>query len=474
MKSSQQLMWNGRKALTDLVRSNQWLLVCAAVAMTPFFIFWMMALPNPLLALALPILVVFGLVALRVPGAIFAAYLYIPFYKGVVDPYLPVDLTLLLAVVCLALTLPLLLDHNQGLPLGVVGFWTGLLAVVGIGTLYAADTDLAVTQLMYFFLLSYLPLMLGIRIVRDRRLLDQFLVATVLLSVIVTIVGLIQIGSLGLYDRLQPMSNTIGTARSTLFLPLILAMIIQTSPRWLSVVAMCMAPFAVFIAVAAGSRGPLVMAILTIVIVQLLTRQKIGKKALFGALALVLSIIVLQAPQVQQILPQQSIWRIQLLIDAMVGRGELDNSSMSRVQLLDIATEMFLARPILGYGTAGFETVAKLIPDMSDLRYPHNLVAQVAAEFGIMGLVVTAIFISTAFFRGSVDLQNPRTQAIFTLALFGFLNAFVSGSFYEDRWVWGMLLVLLALESPAKAPQITTLPPSQALQERKVQSYPGS
>ena len=40
-----------------------------------------------------------ALAAVRWPGVVFAAYLLLPWYKGFANPYVPVDLTVALAVV---------------------------------------------------------------------------------------------------------------------------------------------------------------------------------------------------------------------------------------------------------------------------------------------------------------------------------------------------------------------------------------
>jgi O-antigen ligase len=103
---------------------------------------------------------------------------------------------------------------------------------------------------------------------------------------------------------------------------------------------------------------------------------------------------------------------------------------------------MFFEHPLLGTGTAGFEAVARTAPTIGGREYPHNLVLQVASEFGVLGLVLFGALGILALFW-----WRPRTTvaaALAALAASLLLNAMVSNGLYENRMLWGVWLVALA------------------------------
>ena len=60
---------------------------------------------------------------------------------------------------------------------------------------------------------------------------------------------------------------------------------------------------------------------------------------------------------------------------------------------------MFAERPIIGNGTGFFASFAAGTVGLTDLPYPHNIVLQVGADFGLLGLGLVALLVASALFR---------------------------------------------------------------------------
>ncbi|MEO5964886.1 MAG: O-antigen ligase family protein, partial [Candidatus Limnocylindrales bacterium] len=80
-----------------------------------------------------------------------------------------------------------------------------------------------------------------------------------------------------------------------------------------------------------------------------------------------------------------------------------DPNITSRAEYLDIASRMFAGAPILGTGLGSFAAAGA-----ADL-YPHNLVAEVASELGVVGLALLAGWLALAI-RGA--LRSPLLVAL--------------------------------------------------------------
>jgi hypothetical protein len=127
-----------------------------------------------------------------------------------------------------------------------------------------------------------------------------------------------------------------------------------------------------------------------------------------------------------------------------------DTSSSARLSLFGAALTMFEERPVLGFGTGGFEAESHRLLG-HDEAYPHNAVLQFAAEFGLVGVGLFLVIVIAAFARSAPERGGP----IRILLVYFLLQAMLSGDIFEDRVVWGLLLLLL-LSRPARAAEAVT------------------
>lgn len=433
--------------------------ICAAFAV---YVATMANVSTLLLAFFLiPLSLLF---AWKLPAAVLALYVYIPFYKSGLDGVLPIDLTVLLALACTALSAWYFVTQADNLSFQMLGAWSVLLALVIVGTLYASSFDLALGKSMNFAFLVALPLTLAIHVGQSDKLKAQFLAATVVISATLTIFGLIGIFTGGGGSRLENLSNTIGTGRAALLLPIVLFVGSKLSNRAIGPITWFVVPLSFLVAVSAGSRGPLVAFVIAMVYTAMRNSGRVSARVLVFALATVpVGIVISSIESVQQYLPSAGFERISAFMQRLLGGGEVDSV---RTNLLQAATDLFTERPLFGFGTGGFEQQVSSLSSFEDHSYPHNLVIHFASDWGIMGLTVLGVLVWLAILRPVPRAHDdPNSNAIAALFLFALISAMFSNDIYDNRWLWGMLVLqmtnvhlLRAKNAGAIAPATTRRP----------------
>jgi O-antigen ligase len=398
-------------------------------------------------------LAVVGVVA--APGVILAAYLLIPFYKAALNDYSPVDLTVILALANAAQVVPLVLDSRQRSFARVgVALWLGLGLLVLGGVLYAPDQSLALGKAVSFWLLVILAIFpAAVRVGAEPRYVNQFLAAFFAMGVITVALGIAQLS--GSEPLVVLGMNTIQVSRAALLVPILGVAFLLPRGRLMLTARVCLLiPASVVVAVASGSRGPLLM--LVVIGVLGVIRYVVTDRArvwrlIGGAIGLLLvSLLVLStaAPA----LPASALTRFVSLAEfvqggfstsAVVQGGE--TSAAARVSFARFAVEMFADHPLVGEGTAGFQVLHQAALGPNAATYPHNAILQVAAEHGLLGLALFVGLIAFALLR--TPPGSYTGIALRALALFFILNAMVSGDIFTDRESLGLILLLLVLDS---------------------------
>jgi O-antigen ligase len=109
-----------------------------------------------------------------------------------------------------------------------------------------------------------------------------------------------------------------------------------------------------------------------------------------------------------------------------------DPNVAGRASFLAVAVPMFLGAPLQGVGIGGFAA--------SGLSaYPHNLVAEIAAELGVLGLLAYASWLALAL-RGA--LRSPLLTALVVATT---LFSLFSGSIASNVEFWLFTAVAVAL-----------------------------
>jgi O-antigen ligase len=396
-------------------------------------------------------------VAAYAPGILLAAFLLIPFYKGAVQPYSPVDITAILAALNTLQIIPILLDHRpRHVSRAGMILWVSLAGLVLGGVLYAPDQQLALGHAISYWALVLLPIVPAVlRVGSDPKHVRQFLWAVFGLAVLTVVVGLV------IFSRASRLeffgTNTINTALASLLVPVIgVSFVLREGARSLRIITVALIPAALVVALATGSRGPL-LALLALGILwalKRLTRPRSvnWRHAGIGAAVTVASIAVVLVAAAT--LPTQSTARFVLFGDYVQGilSGRLDTSTADistggRIALSQFALSLFQGSPIFGVGSAGFQALtSRIVGPIDAAAYPHNALLQVAAELGVVGLTVfVGMVLLGVLRRFPPDAAFGAIRAVF---LFLLVEAMFSGDIFSDRMTWGFLALLLLGHSP--------------------------
>jgi O-antigen ligase len=384
-------------------------------------------------ALAIPALVVVVAFFLREPLALLALYLEVGLFKNeAVVSSLPIDATLALGLlVALVCGVRLITGRVRPVPYGfaltIVVVSLSLVASLawtsapGYGsekvTTFLTVTMLAIGAPFFFF--------------EDWDDLRRFFMWTVVVAVPVALLALTHPAAES--GRLAG-DNTIGTSRLLCVAALILLLGALGRSRW-RLPSVALAASFIAIAVAVGSRGPVVSFALALAVALAAWLLRVPRKA-----APVLAIAAASVAAVPFVsLPASSSERISEAARDPVAAFRQDDRSFLVKQGLQLVDR----EPIRGAGVGAFSTVNPAA------KWPHNLFIELWGELGIAALVVVAVA-SGAMLVGLFRLawlvaEEPgRLDLVYILlAVFTFnlMAVQVSGNINDNRDFWGLLSI---------------------------------
>ncbi len=187
-------------------------------------------------------------------------------------------------------------------------------------------------------------------------------------------------------------------------------------------------PVLVVAMIAAGSRGPVLAFLLGLVVLVALTAAGGRARRRLTQVAAGLLIATIVVPVV---VPGSAAGRA---LSAILG-GASGLSSNGRTQLWSQAFTAFGQHPLFGIGTGGFSA-------LSVESYPHNILLEMAAELGFIGVMVLTGFLITAFthmialWRVAPADQKLDVAVLIALFLAALVNAFFSGAIQDNHEIW--------------------------------------
>ncbi|MGB9774842.1 MAG: O-antigen ligase family protein [Bacteroidota bacterium] len=195
-------------------------------------------------------------------------------------------------------------------------------------------------------------------------------------------------------------------------------------------------------ALSAGARGPVLALILSFLLFFALSvrgflRLRIDRFALRLGVVTLFAAIIFTA--VGQELFSTLAFRSQILVT------EGGTSVAMRLGLYQAALDQWARSPIWGGGTGQFGIAVT----GADIReYPHNIVLELGAETGLLGVLVFTIMIGMAFKEGFVCLRTENrllrsvSQYLLVTCCFALLNALVSGDINDNRMLFTFMGLL--------------------------------
>ncbi|MCH8559405.1 O-antigen ligase family protein [Nesterenkonia sp. DZ6] len=188
-----------------------------------------------------------------------------------------------------------------------------------------------------------------------------------------------------------------------------------------------------FLAVASGSRGPLVAALLAVIVMVCVSPGFKSRRAFSVSLAIVaVGCLVWFASSESNRGGARAF---------SVFAGESDSSTDARIELWSAAWQQFSTSP-LGSGWGGYDS------PLSTIHYPHNVLLEIFVEAGILvGSVVFLFTFITVLSSLRIAIEWEEVTML-GLIVFGLFNALVSSDINGSRLLIVAIFSVWSLKRP--------------------------
>ena len=203
-----------------------------------------------------------------------------------------------------------------------------------------------------------------------------------------------------------------------------------------------------------GARGPLLGTATAILLATVVQPPRIsGNRIEFAQTQLLaLAIVVLGLAYVGYLFATgESTYTINRFLTLFDEADDaLLRSGANRFDQFAGAYRLWLDAPIFGHGLAGFYYLYGSGQEISG-NHPHNIILQILAEFGLVGLLLFALFIASGLRNfGFGRLQSdPLALAVLMVFTTMFLYAMVAGDIARS-YRFFFTVALLAMRPPAE------------------------
>jgi len=431
--------------LRDAFRSGGPLWILAALALAPFLLMAMRKFR-----------------AAFIPPIIFVGYLKTANSKGLslTDPTI-----IALLLLCGSIVLELLLvitrkDHRwQREPLtqwkGIASFGA-LAAVIAVSYLYSPAPTYGWDKLTRFVVISGILFFAPIVLIKTTDDVRHFTLAMLVCAILLSIKLLFGVNDASLFDSTaHPLSSEsrdvtqIGAGQVVGFGLLWLLFCPHYSLRrfWLmlSVPLLCAA------LIASVARGPILFFVAVLVPFLFLRRVRAAVTStnvwlpvlLGGLLAFAGSLYWLQRQEAAQ---EKFRTKKAEIEEVLRGSSTPTYTAGRRLTLYRWALGMFAEKPLTGWGLGGW---SYYVFDRDVPAYPHNLVLEIAAEEGVVGLAALGSFLLSVLLAMRRIWRNaPDLSFIAPVFAFSLLATMTSGDINVNRplWLWcGVILAFAGL-----------------------------
>lgn len=453
---------------------------------------------SPMLAFAAIVALFVGAVAIVRQDLVVGLVVFVIYTDAAVVAVTSQGLPYVLAgAVPLLLSIPLahrFLNYEPLIADGILCLLVGLLLVMGLSTLLARDTAVALDKLQTFALQGVLLYVLLLNVLHGRRALRIALWTVLAGAAFIAFVAIVQYVTKS-FDRpffgFASLDSAYLSGRSPepraggpvgdpnyfaqLLLPALafgMVAVMRERTPWLRLTASVMSVLIVFAIFLTGSRGGAVA--LAAMIGVMVALRMLGPTQLVSMLAVIVVALALN-PGYAQRLTETSLSGISAPSGSTV---EADSAARGRLTENLAAAHVFADHPLLGVGPGGFplyyqEYAARIGievherersgPDKGQApeREAHNIVLGLAADLGILGLGVFLAVVWLAFSglrrarrRFLADGQHELTDITGALivGLTGYLVAGVFLSLAYERYLWLLLAMVGAAVALSKVP----------------------
>lgn len=180
-----------------------------------------------------------------------------------------------------------------------------------------------------------------------------------------------------------------------------------------------------------GSRQAIIMLVIGVIVYSTLTSKNIFRifKNWILAIALIAVLYILFTRI--EILYEFIGYRFEGLFNYFTGEGEADSSTLEREFFMNTAVDMFVEKPIQGYGLANF---AQRLREMgySKVTWCHNNYLELLTSVGIIGTAIFYSFLVSITFKIAIPAFKKDKLAIilFALMIMYFFDDYVAVNYF--------------------------------------------
>lgn len=115
-------------------------------------------------------------------------------------------------------------------------------------------------------------------------------------------------------------------------------------------------------------------------------------------------------------------------------------SASGRITNYYTALDMILESKLMGMGIGGFLSYTG---GSGDRGYPHNIILEITAELGVLGLIIFLLIIAVGLLRFfNYFNKNFYSTSVFALFVFFLINSMVSGDLNDNRFLFFSIALL--------------------------------
>ncbi|MDK0919116.1 O-antigen ligase family protein [Clostridium perfringens] len=184
-----------------------------------------------------------------------------------------------------------------------------------------------------------------------------------------------------------------------------------------------------------GSRTGIIFILIGLSVLILVKLRKNIIKVIIGLLILLIVIIILYKIIMQNYVIYNILGvRIEGMLNIFTGNGVVDSSSIVRRNMIDIAKQMFLNKPIWGYGLASYGMISGFG------TYSHNNLLELLIGVGIIG-TISYYSMYIIVFINLIKCKCDIKWIILVINLCIIITGLISSVQYYDKHTYIMLAI---------------------------------
>ncbi|MBA7532003.1 hypothetical protein ES705_24229 [subsurface metagenome] len=300
-------------------------------------------------------------------------------------------------------------------------------AILVIGCIYSLNRNVGIIKALRFIVIVFVPYLLARIFLVKGNQIKLFLIS---ISIIALVIGFLYIlrtvlvGSSGrirfFYANPIPV-GTVFMVGLTIFIVGITQNMFNKNKygKFFSIMAIVLLLYSLFLI---STRGPLISMITGLFFYFLIIFREKAKWKNIGVITIILfslifiwisySDIIFTNPTINKIIPNAG----RLSITSAKGMSD-------RIKIYSAAWQLFKNKPFFGLGTGGFPGGG----------YPHNIILEIAAENGLLGLLIFFGFLFTICQKGYQFLNNNFIKINKQAKIMGLVILVVSVSLFVGR-----------------------------------------